>query len=76
MSLDHNLTPLNPNLRPLLQAFFIVALLAASVASQAMISGAFQIIKQSVALGCFPRVTIKNLSPNVSDTPLSQCPGS
>ena len=55
-------------LTPLLQAFFIIALAAASVASQAMISGAFQIIKQSIALGCFPRVTIKNLSPNVSDT--------
>ncbi|KAI8553722.1 hypothetical protein RHMOL_Rhmol05G0038600 [Rhododendron molle] len=32
---------------------FVVAVLAAIIASQAMISGAFSIIQQSLALGCF-----------------------
>ncbi|GFS29778.1 K+ uptake permease 10 [Actinidia rufa] len=35
---------------------FIVATLAAIVASQATISATFSIIKQALALGCFPRV--------------------
>lgn len=33
---------------------------------QAMISGAFSIIKQSFALGCFPRVLVKHTSVNVA----------
>ncbi|GLJ23292.1 hypothetical protein SUGI_0440650 [Cryptomeria japonica] len=37
---------------------FVVATLAAIVASQALISATFSIIKQSMALGCFPRVKI------------------
>ncbi|XP_058200167.1 potassium transporter 5-like [Rhododendron vialii] len=41
---------------------FVVAVLAAIIASQAMISGAFSIIQQSLALGCFPRVKIVHTS--------------
>jgi KUP system potassium uptake protein len=41
---------------------FIFATLAAIVASQAMITGAFSIIKQSMALSCFPRVQIIHTS--------------
>ncbi|GAB4829513.1 Potassium transporter 10 [Ancistrocladus abbreviatus] len=37
---------------------FIVATLAAVVASQATISATFSIIRQAVALGCFPRVKV------------------
>ncbi|XP_071738317.1 potassium transporter 5-like [Rutidosis leptorrhynchoides] len=37
---------------------FVVAVMAAIIASQAMISGTFSIIKQSLSLGCFPRVSI------------------
>ncbi|KAG8087964.1 hypothetical protein GUJ93_ZPchr0010g7724 [Zizania palustris] len=41
---------------------FIVATLSAIVASQALISASFSIIRQSIALGCFPRVTMKHTS--------------
>lgn len=41
---------------------FIVATLAAIVASQALISASFSIIRQSIALGCFPRVTMVHTS--------------
>ena len=41
---------------------FVVAVLAAIIASQAMISGTFSIIQQSLALGCFPRVKIVHTS--------------
>lgn len=41
---------------------FVVAVLAAIIASQAMISGSFSIIQQSLALGCFPRVKIVHTS--------------
>ncbi|CAL5346563.1 hypothetical protein CsSME_00029803 [Camellia sinensis var. sinensis] len=41
---------------------FIVATLAAIVASQATISATFSIIKQAVALGCFPRVKVVHTS--------------
>lgn len=41
---------------------FVIAVLAAIIASQAMISGTFSIIQQSLALGCFPRVTIVHTS--------------
>ncbi|TVU05211.1 hypothetical protein EJB05_48365 [Eragrostis curvula] len=47
---------------PLFWPMFIVATLAAIVASQALISASFSIIRQSVALGCFPRVTMKHTS--------------
>ncbi|KAH9303016.1 hypothetical protein KI387_014599, partial [Taxus chinensis] len=41
---------------------FVIATLAAIVASQALISASFSIIKQSMALGCFPRVKIVHTS--------------
>ncbi|NP_001148930.1 potassium transporter 17 [Zea mays] len=47
---------------PLFWPVFVVATLAAIVASQALISASFSIVRQSVALGCFPRVTMKHTS--------------
>ncbi|ONM13765.1 potassium transporter 26 [Zea mays] len=47
---------------PLFWPMFVVATLAAIVASQALISASFSIVRQSVALGCFPRVTMKHTS--------------
>ncbi|XP_042475848.1 potassium transporter 5-like [Macadamia integrifolia] len=41
---------------------FVVAIMAAIIASQAMISGTFSIIQQSLSLGCFPRVKIVHTS--------------
>ncbi|KAG2582341.1 hypothetical protein PVAP13_6KG103900 [Panicum virgatum] len=41
---------------------FIIATLAAVVASQATISATYSIIKQALALGCFPRVNIVHTS--------------
>jgi len=41
---------------------FIVATLSAIVASQASISATFSIIKQALALGCFPRVKVVHTS--------------
>ncbi|XP_071920852.1 potassium transporter 11-like isoform X4 [Coffea arabica] len=43
---------------------FIIATLAAVVASQATISASFSLIKQAVALGCFPRVKVVHTSKN------------
>nr|XP_010929506.2 potassium transporter 5 [Elaeis guineensis] len=47
---------------PLFWPTFIVAVSAAIIASQAMISGAYAIISQSQALGCFPRVRVFHTS--------------
>ncbi|XP_074263746.1 potassium transporter 5-like [Silene latifolia] len=47
---------------PLYWPMFVIAVLAAIIASQAMISGTFSIIQQSLALGCFPRVTVIHTS--------------
>lgn len=41
---------------------FIVATAAAVIASQAAISATFSIIKQALALGCFPRVKVVHTS--------------
>lgn len=41
---------------------FVIAVLAAVIASQSLISGTFSIIQQSVSLGCFPRVKIVHTS--------------
>lgn len=41
---------------------FVIATMAAVVASQATISATFSIINQSVALGCFPRVKVLHTS--------------
>ncbi|MQM19580.1 hypothetical protein Taro_052585 [Colocasia esculenta] len=41
---------------------FVIATLTAIVASQALISASFSIVRQSMALGCFPRVTMLHTS--------------
>ncbi|CAK9324528.1 unnamed protein product [Citrullus colocynthis] len=48
---------------PLYWPMFVVAVAASIIASQAMISGAFAIISQSLSLGCFPRVKVIHTSP-------------
>ncbi|KAK0575356.1 hypothetical protein LWI29_037840 [Acer saccharum] len=47
---------------PLYWPMFVVAVLAAIIASQALISGAFSVIQQSLAMGCFPRVKVMHTS--------------
>lgn len=47
---------------PIFWPMFVVSTLAAVVASQALISASFSIIRQSIALGCFPRVTMIHTS--------------
>ncbi|PQM35474.1 potassium transporter 5 [Prunus yedoensis var. nudiflora] len=47
---------------PLYWPTFVIAVAAAIIASQAMISGAFSIISQSLSLGCFPRVKVVHTS--------------
>ncbi|KAG6703872.1 hypothetical protein I3842_07G106600 [Carya illinoinensis] len=47
---------------PLYWPMFVVAILASIVASQAMISGTFSIVQQSLSLGCFPRVKVVHTS--------------
>ncbi|CAL0320604.1 unnamed protein product [Lupinus luteus] len=47
---------------PLYWPMFAVAVAAAIIASQAMISATFSIIQQSLSLGCFPRVKIVHTS--------------
>ncbi|CAO2828810.1 unnamed protein product [Amaranthus hypochondriacus] len=41
---------------------FVIATLAAVIASQAMISATFSVIKQAMALGCFPRLKVIHTS--------------
>ena len=48
--------------KPVFWPMFVVSTLAAIVASQALISATFSIVKQSVALSCFPRVRIVHTS--------------
>ncbi|KAL0910278.1 hypothetical protein M5K25_021243 [Dendrobium thyrsiflorum] len=47
---------------PIFWPMFIISTLAAVVASQALISASFSIIRQSITLGCFPRVTMIHTS--------------
>ncbi|CAL5425864.1 unnamed protein product [Camellia sinensis] len=47
---------------PMYWPMFVVAVLEAIIASQAMISGTFSIVQQSLSLGCFPRVKIIHTS--------------
>ncbi|XP_062143728.1 potassium transporter 5-like [Alnus glutinosa] len=47
---------------PLYWPIFVLAILASIVASQAMISGTFSMVQQSLSLGCFPRVKIVHTS--------------
>ncbi|GLT41067.1 hypothetical protein SLA2020_151570 [Shorea laevis] len=48
--------------RPLYWPTFLIAVFSAIIASQAMISGVFSIISQSLSLGCFPRVKVIHTS--------------
>ncbi|XP_068658697.1 probable potassium transporter 2 [Aristolochia californica] len=48
--------------KPIFWPIFVIATLAAIVASQAVISATFSIIKQCHALGCFPRVKVVHTS--------------
>ncbi|KAL4353088.1 hypothetical protein GQ457_06G029840 [Hibiscus cannabinus] len=47
---------------PMFWPMFIVSIVAAVIASQAMISGTFSIVHQSLSLGCFPRVKVVHTS--------------
>lgn len=44
---------------------FVVATCAAIIASQAMISATYSMIRNAMALGCFPRVTVRHTSTKV-----------
>ncbi|XP_030545565.1 potassium transporter 20-like [Rhodamnia argentea] len=48
--------------KPVYWPMFVIAVMAAIIASQSLISAAFAIVKQSVALGCFPRVKVVHTS--------------
>lgn len=45
---------------------FVLATVSAMIASQAIITATFSIIKQSAALGCFPRVKVVHTSNNIA----------
>jgi hypothetical protein len=47
---------------PLFWPVFVIATLAAILGSQAIISATFSIVKQCLALGCFPRVKVVHTS--------------
>ncbi|KAI9119356.1 hypothetical protein K1719_010031 [Acacia pycnantha] len=47
---------------PLYWPMFVIAILAAIIASQALISGTFSIIQQALSMGCFPRMKIVHTS--------------
>lgn len=53
---------INYGVGPLYWPMFVVAVMASIIASQAMISGTFAIIQQSLSLGCFPLVKIVHTS--------------
>ena len=46
------------NAGPMYWPMFVVAVLAAIIGSQSLISGTFSVIQQSLSLGCFPRVKV------------------
>jgi KUP system potassium uptake protein len=48
--------------QPVYWPMFIVATLSAIVASQSLITATFSITKQTIALGCFPRVKMVHTS--------------
>jgi KUP system potassium uptake protein len=51
---------------PLRLALLALSVLAAIIASQALISGAYSLIRQAIQLGYFPRLTIKHTNPDQS----------
>ena len=52
---------------PLYWPIFAVAIAAAVIASQAMVSATFSIVKQSMDLSCFPTVKVVHTSSNVPE---------
>ena len=56
---------------PVFWPMFVVATLAAIIASQAMISAVFQIVKQAIVQGFFPRFHVYHTSRKVGDTSAS-----
>ena len=56
---------------PVFWPMFVVATLAAIIASQAMISAVFQIVKQAIVQGFFPRFHVYHTSRKVCDTSAS-----
>ncbi|KAF8017247.1 hypothetical protein BT93_H2439 [Corymbia citriodora subsp. variegata] len=48
--------------KPVYWPMFVIAVSAAIIASQAMISATYAIVKQSVVLGCFPHVKVVHTS--------------
>ena len=48
--------------KPVFVPMVVLATLAAIIASQALITGAFSITKQGIAIRCFPRFTVKHTS--------------
>ncbi|XP_059640925.1 probable potassium transporter 2 [Cornus florida] len=53
---------------PVFWPVFVIAILAAIVASQAVISATFSIVKQCHALGCFPRIKVVHKSKWIGQT--------
>jgi KUP system potassium uptake protein len=51
-----------PVAAPLFWPTFIIAIFAAIIASQAMLSGAFAILSKALSLGCLPRVQVIHTS--------------
>ena len=49
---------------PLRLALLALSIIAAIIASQALISGAYSLIRQAIQLGYFPRLTIKHTNPD------------
>ncbi len=50
---------------PIFWPMFAVSTGAAIIASQAMISATFSMIRNAMALGCFPRVTVRHTSKRI-----------
>ncbi|MDO8542712.1 MAG: KUP/HAK/KT family potassium transporter [Opitutaceae bacterium] len=49
---------------PLRYGLLALSVLAAIIASQALISGAYSLIRQAIQLGYFPRLTVKHTNPD------------
>jgi KUP system potassium uptake protein len=49
---------------PVRLALLVLSILAAVIASQAMISGTFSLIRSSIQLGFFPRLTVRHTNPD------------
>jgi KUP system potassium uptake protein len=49
---------------PLRYGLLALSMLAAIIASQALISGAFSLVRQAIQLGYFPRLTVRHTNPD------------